>query len=111
MFITCSIHVLHGYMYIVIMHVHALINTLRFLVSVCVSVTDVGVAVTNLRFVCKTITCVSAFTEMAIIFLEIVKTAAGLDTLRCGRGRNEFAVRVQNHHVRFSFHRNGHYLS
>ena len=21
----------------------------------------------------------------------------------CGRGRNEFAVRVQNHHVRFSF--------
>ena len=45
--------------------------------SVCVSVTDVGVAVTNLRFVCKTITCVSAFTEMAIIFLEIVKAAAG----------------------------------
>ena len=37
-------------------------------------------AVTNLRFVCKTITCVSAFTEMAIIFLEIVKAAAGLDT-------------------------------
>ena len=35
-------------------------------------------AVTNLRFVCKTITCVSAFTEMAIIFLEIVKAAAGL---------------------------------
>ena len=29
----------------------------------------------------------------------------------CRRGRNEFAVRVQNHHVRFSFHRNGHYLS
>ena len=25
----------------------------------------------------------------------------------CGRGRNEFAVRVQNHHVLFSFHRNG----
>ena len=51
--------------------------------SVCVCVTDVGVATTNLRFVCKTITCVSAFTEMAIIFLEIVK----------------------------AFHRNGHYLS
>ena len=34
-----------------------------------------GVAATNLRFVCKTITCVSAFTEMAIIFLEIVKAA------------------------------------
>ena len=25
----------------------------------------------------------------------------------CGRGLNEFAGRVQNHHVRFSFHRNG----
>ena len=30
--------------------------------------------------------------------------------MRDGCGRNEFAVRVQNHHVRFSFHRNGHYL-
>ena len=43
-------------------------------------------AVTNLRFVCKTITCVSAFTEnfMAIsFFLEIVKAAAGLDTQSC----------------------------
>ena len=40
-------------------------------------------AAKNLRFECKTITCVSAFTEMAIIFLEIVKAAAGLDTLRC----------------------------
>ena len=39
------------------------------------SVTDVGVAVTNLRFVCKTITCASAFTEMAIsFFLEISKS-------------------------------------
>ena len=26
----------------------------------------------------------------------------------CGRGRNKFEGRVQNHHVRFSFHRNGH---
>ena len=51
--------------------------------SVRACVTDVGVAATNLRFVCKTITCVSAFTEMAIIFLETVKAAAGLDTLRC----------------------------
>ena len=25
----------------------------------------------------------------------------------CGRGCNEFVGRVQNHHVRFSFHRNG----
>ena len=45
--------------------------------SVRVCVTDVGVAVTNLRVVCKTITCASAFTEMAIIililFLEIIK--------------------------------------
>ena len=56
-------------------------------------------AVTDLRVVCKIITCVSAFTftelelEMAILlmFLEIVKNcckaaaaaAAGLDTLRC----------------------------
>ena len=27
----------------------------------------------------------------------------------CGRDCNEFAGRVQNHHVRFSFHRDGHY--
>ena len=52
-------------------------------VCVCVCVMDVCVAAMNLRFVCKTITCVSAFTKMAIIFLEIVKAAAGLDTLRC----------------------------
>ena len=31
--------------------------------SVFVCVTDVGVAVTNLRVVCKLITCVSAFAE------------------------------------------------
>ena len=36
-------------------------------------------AVTNLWAVCKTITCVSAFTEKA--FLEIVEAAAGMDTL------------------------------
>ena len=46
--------------------------------------------VTDLRVVCKNITCVPAVTEMAIIFLEIVKAAAGRDTqgfrLRhCGR--------------------------
>ena len=33
------------------------INTLRFLLSVCLCVTDVGVAVTNLRVVCKIIAC------------------------------------------------------
>ena len=47
-----------------------IINTLRFLLSVCPSVCD-----------------------------------------GCGRGCNEFAGRVQNDHVRFSFHRNGHNLS
>ena len=35
----------------------AIINTLRFLLSVCLCVTDVGVAVTNLRVVCKIIAC------------------------------------------------------
>ena len=34
------------------------------------SVTDVGVAITNLRVVCKIITCIPAGPEMAIIFLE-----------------------------------------
>ena len=34
-----------------------IINTLRFLVCVCPCVTDVGVAVTNLRVVCKIIAC------------------------------------------------------
>ena len=29
----------------------------------------------------------------------------------CERGRNEFAGRVQNHHVRSSCHRNGYKLS
>ena len=43
-------------------------------------------AITDLRVVCKIITCISAFTftelEMAIlIFLEIVKTAAKVSTL------------------------------
>ena len=32
---------------------------------VCLCVTDVGVAVTNLRVVCEIITCASAFPEMA----------------------------------------------
>ena len=51
----------------------------RFLLSVRMCVTDVGVAIMNLRVVCKIIMCVSAFTEMAIlIFLEIVKAIAGL---------------------------------
>ena len=64
-------------------HYHQYIKIL----VVCASVTDVGVAVTDLRVVCKSITCVSAFTEaftkIAIIFLEIVKSAAGLDNLHC----------------------------
>ena len=62
-----------------------LYHTLRFMVSVCLCVTDVGVAVTNLQVTCKTIMCGSAFTEMAIllILLFFLKIAAGLDTLRC----------------------------
>ena len=47
-----------------------IIKILVVRLSVCVCVMDVGVAVTNLRVVCKTITCASAFTEMAIL-LEI----------------------------------------
>ena len=47
----------------------------------CVCVTDVGVAITNLRVVCKYHHVRFSFTEMTIfIFLEIVKAAAGLDT-------------------------------
>ena len=48
---------------------------------VCVCVTDVGVAITNLRVVCKYHHVRFSFTEMTIfIFLEIVKADAGLDT-------------------------------
>ena len=48
---------------------------------VCVFVTDVGVAVTNLWVVCKMFTYISAFTEMAIILLvnEMVKLFGVLD--------------------------------
>ena len=68
------------------------------------SVTDVGVAVTDLRVVCKSITCVSAFTEaftkMAIIFLEIVLAAAGLDTLRCRLRERCHCGRLSSHYRR-----------
>ena len=67
-------------------------------ITVCVCVTDVDVAVTNLRVVCKIITCVSAFT-CTIQITVYVYVCDG-----CGRVRNEFAGRVQKHHVRF---RNG----
>ena len=55
----------------------------------CPCVTDVGVAVTNLRVVCKIVTCVSAFTEMAsemakLIFLEIVKSQRDKSCCRSG---------------------------
>ena len=56
---------------------------IKILLAVCPLVMDVGVAITNLRVVCKIITCVSAVTEMAIVFLEIVKAAAGRDTQHC----------------------------
>ena len=90
-------------------------------VRVCVSMTDVGVAATNLRVVCKTVTCISAFTEMAI--LEIVKkpeikAAAGLDTalqatrrmplwalafaLATGKNTRLFGVLDQKNQTRFS---------
>ena len=62
--------------------------------------TDVGVAVTNLRVVCKIVTFVSAFTEMAI--LEIVKSqkAAGLDTLRCRLREGCHCGRLPSHYRR-----------
>ena len=60
-----------------------------------------GVAVTNLRVVCKTITCASAFTEMAIIFfLDIVKVAEGLDTLRCRLRERCHCGRLPSHYRR-----------
>ena len=61
-------------------------------VRVCV--TDVGVAVTNLRVVCKIITCVSAaFTEMPaiLIFLEIAKNLLQVWTL-CVAGYAKDAI-------------------
>ena len=54
----------------------------------------VGVAITNLRVVCKTITCIS---EMAIIFLE---AAAGLDTLRCRLRKGCHCGRLPSHYRR-----------
>ena len=53
------------------------INTLRFYLSVCACVTDVGVAITNLRVVCRIITCVPAVTEMAINLSRDTKTLVG----------------------------------
>ena len=50
-----------------------------------------GVAATNLRFVCKTITCVSAFTEMAIIFLEMLEKLLQVWTL-CVAGYAKDAI-------------------
>ena len=69
--------------------------------SVCACVTDVGVAVTNLWVVCKTITCASAFTEMAIlIFPEIIVKAAGLDTLCCRLRERCHCGRLPSHYRR-----------
>ena len=65
-----------------------------------------GVAVTNLRVVCKNHYVCFSFTEMAMfIFLGIVKAAAGLDTLCCwlyaiilttGKNTRLFGVLDQN---------------
>ena len=60
------------------------INTLRFLLSVCLSVHD-GCGCGRNKF----------------ITIFVVRDG-------CGRGRNEIAGRVQNYHMRFSFHRNSH---
>ena len=47
--------------------------------SVRVCVTDVGMAITNLQVVCNRITCVSAITEIAILFFpEIVRLVGTL---------------------------------
>ena len=57
---------------IIIIHVYIIINHQYIKILVvcpCVCVTDVGVAITNLRVVCKIITCVSASTEMAILLI------------------------------------------
>ena len=64
------------------------------------SVTDVGVAVTNLRVVCKSITCVSAFTEIAYFLEMIVEAAAGLDTLRCRLHEGCHCGRLPSHYRR-----------
>ena len=60
------------------------------------SVKDVGVAVTNLRVVCKTITCASAIS----FFLDMVKVAAGLDTLRCRLRERCHCGRLPSHYRR-----------
>ena len=76
---------------------YVLVNTLRFYLSVCPCVMDVGVAITNLRVVCKIITCVPAVTEMAINFLEIVKAAAGRDTQHCRLHEGFHCGRLPSH--------------
>ena len=46
------------------LYLYQYIKILLVCLSVCLSVTDVGVAVTNLRVVCKIITCDLAVTEI-----------------------------------------------
>ena len=46
------------------------------------------------------------FLCMALFYHILVVCPCVCD--RCGRGCNEFAGRVQNHHMRLSFYRNGH---
>ena len=82
-----------------------IINTLRFLLSVCVSVTDVGMAVTGLRFVCKIITCVSALTfaelEMATSrdIKNCCKAAAAAGLTLCVAGYAKDAIVGAYHHT------------
>ena len=74
-----------------------IINTLRFFCpSVCVSVTDVGVAVTNLQVVC---TPVAIIAEMAILsfFLEIYSNSccrSGYSALQATRKMPLWALAI-----------------
>ena len=45
-------------------------------------------------------------TKIFVVRLSVRPSVCG----GCGSGRNEFAGRVQNHHVRFSFHKNSHVI-
>ena len=66
-------HTLKFYLFLLYISIYISIHQDFSCVCVCVSVMDVGVAVTNLRVVCKTITCASAFTEMARLVIESKK--------------------------------------
>ena len=71
---------------------------LSYILVVCPCVCDDGHGRNEFAGRVQTIMCVSAFTEMAIlIFLEIVKAAAGLDTLSCRLGEGCHCGRLPSH--------------